>query len=653
VKRTILTILLALLGSVFIWIVAPYNNFIVANGFVADDYMPAIGVFVMLVFVVGVNSFLRRLAPSFALGYKHLAVLFSIILVACLTPTSGLLRNWLYPIATSGVRVCADQKLAQAYKEAGVRESLFPDKLEYETEPKACKGFFTRLAEGEEIPWGAWLAPLVSWSGYLVPWLLMSVAMAMILLPHWRDHERQPFPLLVIYNSLIAEPTPGRRLPPIMYDKFFWVAAGAVLIIHSINETSLYLPSSVPRFPIEWNLRRCFTEGMWRLLPFWIYSSRIYFLFAGIAFFMPTRIGFSIWSFTIIYGLFGAVAGHYFPPFSWKTVENHRLGAFVMFALVALWLSRRYLLHVLKCMFRPAEGDSDRRYRFAGYLMLGSLLAMFGWFVWARLNVVWAAGLVIVSFLWAVSLARIVAETGIPLVQADSSYVVTLSRLVPPGLRSGIAMWVSGIVSHFVGYGARVSGSVVVMHALGMDKDSGPKKHVRLALLFIAVIVVSILVTGAVQLYFGYHHEMSLGGRFRPVEPWGSDQFKLGNNNLLAFDKTNEQAMTDVGQLAFGACLALVLCWLSASSPKWPFHPVGLVLAGLYSCYTIWMSVFIGWLLKVLILRYGGSRGFRRSQNFFIGLALGEVFAVILWCGIATMRGMLGLEYHEVLILPW
>ena len=36
-------------------------------------------------------------------------------------------------------------------------------------------------------------------------------------------------------------------------------------------------------------------------------------------------------------------------------------------------------------------------------------------------------------------------------------------------------------------------------------------------------------------------------------------------------------------------------------------------------------SIFIGWLLKILILRYGGARLFRQVTPFFLGLIVGDV----------------------------
>ncbi|MBW3623733.1 MAG: hypothetical protein KY468_10040 [Armatimonadetes bacterium] len=39
------------------------------------------------------------------------------------------------------------------------------------------------------------------------------------------------------------------------------------------------------------------------------------------------------------------------------------------------------------------------------------------------------------------------------------------------------------------------------------------------------------------------------------------------------------------------------------------------------------MPLFVSWLIKVLILRYGGLSGYRRALPFFFGLVVGEFTA--------------------------
>ena len=59
----------------------------------------------------------------------------------------------------------------------------------------------------------------------------------------------------------------------------------------------------------------------------------------------------------------------------------------------------------------------------------------------------------------------------------------------------------------------------------------------------------------------------------------------------------------------------------------------------------LWLPVFMAWLIKALVLRYGGLRGYRAALPFFIGLVLGE-FA--LGFVRTVLDGTLGLSVHPV-----
>ena len=58
--------------------------------------------------------------------------------------------------------------------------------------------------------------------------------------------------------------------------------------------------------------------------------------------------------------------------------------------------------------------------------------------------------------------------------------------------------------------------------------------------------------------------------------------------------------------------------------------------------YRVWFSVFIAWLLKAVILRYGGPRLYLRLRPFFLGLILGAFSSGGIWLVIDALTGMTG-----------
>jgi hypothetical protein len=84
----------------------------------------------------------------------------------------------------------------------------------------------------------------------------------------------------------------------------------------------------------------------------------------------------------------------------------------------------------------------------------------------------------------------------------------------------------------------------------------------------------------------------------------------------------------------------------------WPLHPVGFLLAYTYPVSRIWFSLFIGWLLKVMIVRFGGARMVQNARPFFLGLILGEAGAAAFWVLVSIVANLLGMEYVKVSLLP-
>ena len=71
----------------------------------------------------------------------------------------------------------------------------------------------------------------------------------------------------------------------------------------------------------------------------------------------------------------------------------------------------------------------------------------------------------------------------------------------------------------------------------------------------------------------------------------------------------------------------------------WPIHPLGLLLVPSYAILMFWWSIFLGWLLKVTILKYGGGGTFRKLRPMFIGLIIGDCLIGGLWIVVGLVRG--------------
>ena len=55
----------------------------------------------------------------------------------------------------------------------------------------------------------------------------------------------------------------------------------------------------------------------------------------------------------------------------------------------------------------------------------------------------------------------------------------------------------------------------------------------------------------------------------------------------------------------------------------WPLHPLGYVIGPIWIMDHLWVNMFIAWLIKVLVLKYGGVRLYLKTRPFFMGMILG------------------------------
>ena len=72
-----------------------------------------------------------------------------------------------------------------------------------------------------------------------------------------------------------------------------------------------------------------------------------------------------------------------------------------------------------------------------------------------------------------------------------------------------------------------------------------------------------------------------------------------------------------------------------------PFHPAGYVLgvsSGTIDVY--WFALFVCWLSKLLILRHGGVRSYRKVLPFFMGLVLGDFIVGCYWGLLSIIIGV-------------
>lgn len=647
--RVLIALIIGFAGACFIWIAIPYNNFVLNNSDVVGSYMPEAALAILSLLILIINPLCRLINRNIALNFRQMALIFAVLLFATVIPGQGLLGVFPYALAKVNRQANLQRPLAEVHEKMDLPTSLFMDKIEFDAETPVSSQFLDELEEGATIPWSSWLPPLLSWGALiLASWLLM-IGLGMIVYPQWRHNERLLFPLLAVQETLIEDPTTeGSIMPALFKQKLFWIGCIVVLVLHSFNGLKHHTGNMFPGFPLGWNLSENFTEAPWRDMPGYIPVVQIYFTLVGITFFMPTRISFSIWVTMVTCGFYEMIRYAYFPPYYRRTLVDLRTGAMIVVTLAILWLGRLHWAKVFKSLFR-VRTEEDHRNRMAGWMFLAGCGGLYGWFILVGVHPVWALVFSLIGFMVSLLITRIVAETGYPCMRIHGMTPLYFAKLAPAGWLTATTIYIAGFVEMIFQVASRVSVAVMTAHAIGLDRKATPRHQMRLAGLAIVILLMGLMICGAVHLCAGYHYAISLDGKNTPLSTWSS-QMDETINALLSWsrDSWHPAQYNQIGHLLFGAGLAGALQWACMMSPKWPLHPIGLFLPWTHYGEVTWASILIGWLLKVLIVRYGGARVYHAARPLFIGIIMGEVFAVVVWVLVPVILILMGHDPQDV-----
>jgi hypothetical protein len=99
---------------------------------------------------------------------------------------------------------------------------------------------------------------------------------------------------------------------------------------------------------------------------------------------------------------------------------------------------------------------------------------------------------------------------------------------------------------------------------------------------------------------------------------------------------------TNAVWMGIGAILTYALMIARSRLMWFPLHPIGLLLSLTWAMEQIWFSIFLGWLIKSLITRFGGVESSRKATPFFLGLALGDIAMILFWLAVDGSLGRMG-----------
>jgi hypothetical protein len=670
---TIRSVLIGLAGVILICGLTPYNDYAVANTFAVGNFLPISLVLILLVLVLLVNGPLRRLAPGLAIREAELAVIAAMMLAACSLPSSGLMRY--LPTGIVGMFHGATERadFAKVLTEAQVPRWLLPDLPDAATQPAeigstdVVKQFRTRSPDGV-IPWGAWVKPFLTW-GIFVALLWGSMLLICLLVRRqWVENERLSFPLATVYGALIEQPEPGRALNAMFRSYGFWIAAGAVFALHAFNGLHEYFPR-VPAIPRGYDFTAIFADPPLEYTRWFFKTSEIFFCVVGITFFLQTKVAFSIWFFYVLLNFVGVVLTG---TFQYQIPDQARMdqtfGGLLVMCGVIFWIGRSHWWMIGRHMFaNPRPGESESRYLpygFAGWMLTACVIGLVIWFM--AMGAAWygAIATTLALLMMLMMTARILAETGLVFVQINwqMSRMWLYPALIPEEpIKTDprtffVTAWMTNLFHDLrESFAAFFLTGVRVADASAYERSRRWRTGFSFVLAIVLALFVGYWVSAASMIWTEYTYDSTMGARPEsPINAYGIQgspySHVLEASNAYAGTRAephNQAIHVGIGGAIVGLCsvLRLTLSW-------WPLHPIGFIVLHSYATEKIWFSIMIGWIAKVVVVRFGGASLLKAGRNVFIGLVVGEAAAAAAWLVISLVLNWMGMEYHRIILLP-
>jgi hypothetical protein len=646
---------LALIPPNIIWVV--WMERIDGRAFSTTISLFFTAVFSLLV-LTALNRLLKRFAPRVALRQGELLTVFSMLSLA--TAMAGVdFGSPLITLMGHGFQFATPSNRWQ--------ETFFQYLPRWLTvsDHAALKGYYqgdSTLYRWEAVR--AWLLPVGCWTLLIMALLWTMACLNTLLRAQWTEKERLSYPIIQLPMAMTTEDGGLFRA------RLFWMGFGVAGGLSLVNGLHAVFPF-VPRMTfngldaLQWFPSRPWNAIGWTplaLFPFVV----------GLGFLLPMDLLFSCWFFFLCWraekvlmsalGLMGPGAAAKFPY-----VDEQMFGGYMAICVFTLWTARGQLRRIFAEAWRMRDerlmkdkklGMRDEsvypssriphpssteamRFRTAVLGAGGGFAFLVAFAYLAGLPVWLGVAFFLIYFAIAISVTRMRAELGPP--THDLHFIgpdQSLSTIIGTRNLSGGTLAVFTLFYWF----NRAYRCHPMPHQLEGFKMAQLTRTSPRGLLFAMMLaaLVGLVSTFWVTLHVSY--QMGAAAR---IHGWSSLGFGREAYDRLAswFTAPTDPNMGATTAMGIGFLIATALTLIRLRIYGFPFHALGFAISGGWSMMWAWLSLLVAWMIKSVILRYLGFKGYRAALPFFYGIILGDFLIGGVW----TILGVaLGIPIHSV-----
>jgi hypothetical protein len=500
------------------------------------------------------------------------------------------------------------------------------------------------------IPVGQWAGPIAAWSALILALFAGFYGLNLLMRKQWAEHERFSFPLIIIPRHLFTESVgpDGEITLPIFRNRIMWIGFACTLPLLILKGLHYYNPAIPSPDPGSTPLGSFVTSPIAKAYLQNVNMTGILFSTLSIFLLVETNILFSLWTFFFIFqlwNLFGrAINLNRIPGYPWK--EQQTMGAYIGYAMVALFVARRHLVDAAKALFKGSSPDS-RHYRLALALILASFGGLALWGAWVKMG--WVPSLLFFGYMLVLgfSAGKIRAECGAPF-----AYITPYVGMQFAGALGGFTLFgPTGMLVATIASGFMTTSCFLLVAPAQLEMmELGRHFNVRLRDIgggLTLGLVGALLIGGFVLLCWAY----GFGANSLPVnwsysQNWYFNNFRtaeaaadraLEAGTFLSIPETRTLDMVhnvDATGLGVGAGITAFLAFMRTRFMWFPLHPIGYILSSTHFMGGQWFVIFLAWAIRSLVFRIGGAQTIRKGLvPFCIGMFLACIVSILLFDG--------------------
>ena len=590
-----------------------------SGSYVRSQYpMVALMPFVMWLFV---NVALKRVSPRLALTRGELLTIFSMLWIVGALPQWGWSDYYIATLAAPSYMATAENQWADLLL------PYMPWQALPEASARVIDNFWMGLPKGAPLPWDGWIGVSAKWLAVSMAMLVFGICLVILFQRQWADAEKLAFPLAQLPLDMTRGFDGERRMPDLFYSWLFWVGFGAVFLPLLYNIGS-YFFVGLPEFIL-------YTKRMVLALPQPLNSLTIRVLpfVLAVTYLCPLDILGSLVLFYLLsvakvsaistVGLEVGESGQQMRGGEILSMESY--GAMVFVAVWSVWLARRHLKEVWH-QVRTGQGERAevRRYRLAAAGMVLSSAYVIGWGVYLGADLplaIAAFGAMTMTFFVVV---KLIAATGFPYLMPNWAHAKGETLIID--------LFGSDHLSHQQLVSFKMFASNAFFGNIRLPAWPALPHHFKIFSLrdqpgwVLAAVIVAFPVGFGVAVWASLETAYEHGGSTHLMGAFGITYDLL--THLLQNPRVTDPGKWGIWSLGFFEAAGMAMMrsryyWFS-------LHPMALAFQNSAGLSIYWFSLFLVWLVKLILLRYGGVQAYRAGKPFFYGMGIGYVVAVVL-----------------------